>query len=103
MLLFSHSIVSNSLQLHKLQHVRLPYPSASPGDCSNSCIYINTHIFCIIISSSVDGHFECFHILALVNNAIMNMTAKISVQTPIFTSFRYISRSRIQDPIVILF
>ena len=103
MLLFSHSIVSNSLQLHKLQHVRLPYPSASPGDCSNSCIYIHTHIFCIIISSSVDGHFECFHILALVNNAIMNMTAKISVQTPIFTSFRYISRSRIQDPIVILF
>ena len=33
----SHSIVSDSLQPHGLQHARLPYPSLSPGVCSNSC------------------------------------------------------------------
>ena len=37
MLLFSRSVVSNSLQLHGLQHTRLPLPSSLPGVCSNSC------------------------------------------------------------------
>ena len=35
--LFSHSVMSNSLQLHGLQHARFPCPSPSPGNCSNSC------------------------------------------------------------------
>jgi len=35
--LFSHSIMSNSLWPHGLQHARLPCPSLSPGDFSNSC------------------------------------------------------------------
>ena len=35
--LFSRSVVSNSLRSHGLQHVRLPCPSLSPGACSNSC------------------------------------------------------------------
>ena len=34
---FSHSIVSNSLQPHGLQHARLPCPSPTPGAYSNSC------------------------------------------------------------------
>ena len=34
---FSRSIVSNSLWPHGLQHTRLPFPSPSPGVCSNSC------------------------------------------------------------------
>ena len=34
---FSHCVVFNSLQPHGLQHARLPYPSPSPGACSNSC------------------------------------------------------------------
>ena len=34
---FNHSVESNSLQLHRLQHIRLPCPSPSPGACSNSC------------------------------------------------------------------
>ena len=33
---FSCSVVSDSLQLHGLQHTRLPCPSPSPGVCSNS-------------------------------------------------------------------
>ena len=36
-LLFSHSVVSDSLWPHRLQHTRLPCPSSSPGACSNSC------------------------------------------------------------------
>ena len=37
LLLFSHSVVSNSLWLHGLQNTRLPCPSQDPGACSNSC------------------------------------------------------------------
>ena len=36
--LFSHSVMSDSLQPHGLQHPRLPCPSPSPGACSNSCL-----------------------------------------------------------------
>ena len=34
---FSHSVVSNSLWPHGLQHTRPPYPSPTPGVYSNSC------------------------------------------------------------------
>ena len=37
MLLFSCSVMSNSLWPHGLQHARLPCPSPSPGVCSNLC------------------------------------------------------------------
>ena len=36
-LLFSRSVVADSLWPHGLQHTRLPCPSPSPGACSNSC------------------------------------------------------------------
>ena len=36
-LLFSHSVMSDSLQPHELHHDRLPCPSLSPRVCSNSC------------------------------------------------------------------
>ena len=34
---FSHSVMSNSLRPHGLQHTRLPCPSLTPVACSNSC------------------------------------------------------------------
>ena len=37
LLLFSCSVLSNSLRPHGLQHARLPCPSPSPRACSNSC------------------------------------------------------------------
>jgi len=37
LLLFSRSVVSDSLWPHGLQHARLPCPSPAPGACSNSC------------------------------------------------------------------
>ena len=36
-LLFSCSVLSNSMWPHGLQHSRLPCPSPSPGVCSSSC------------------------------------------------------------------
>ena len=37
LLLFSRSVVSESLQPHVLQHTRLPCPSPSPRACPSSC------------------------------------------------------------------
>ena len=34
---FSHSVMSNSVQFHRLQHARLPCPSLTPGVHSHSC------------------------------------------------------------------
>ena len=36
-MMFSHSVMSDSLRLHELEHVRLPCPSPSHRACSNSC------------------------------------------------------------------
>ena len=36
-MLFSHSVLSDSLRPHGLQRTRLCCPSPSPGACSNSC------------------------------------------------------------------
>ena len=37
LLVFSRSVMSDSLRPHGLQHIRLSCPSPSPGACSNSC------------------------------------------------------------------
>ena len=41
---FSHSVMSNSLQLFGLQHARLPHASPSPGACSNSVHWVGDAI-----------------------------------------------------------
>ena len=48
-LLFSCWVVSNSLQPYGLQCIRLPYPSLSPGVCSNSCLLTRYHSFNLIL------------------------------------------------------
>ena len=58
---FSHSVMSDSLQPHGLQHPRLPCPSPTPRACSNSCPSIQ---WCHpTISSSVvplSSHLQSF-------------------------------------------
>ena len=54
---FSHSVVSNSLWPHELQHARLPCPSPTPGIHPNPCPLIR---WCHpTISSSVIPFFSC--------------------------------------------
>ena len=49
--------MSDSLRPHGLQHARLPYPSPTPGGCSNSC---PSSWWCHpTISSSVVTFFTC--------------------------------------------
>ena len=55
-MLFSCSVVSNSLQPHGLQHTRLPCPSLSPGICSNSCPLSQ---WCYLTTSSSAAFFFC--------------------------------------------
>ena len=57
MLLFSHSVMSNSLWPHGLQHARLPCPSLSLRLCSNSCSL--SHWCHTTISSSVTLFSSC--------------------------------------------
>ena len=44
--------------------------------------------------SSADGHFGCFHLFAVVNNA-MNMCVQIFVWISAFSSFGHVPRSGI--------
>ena len=53
--LFSHPVVSNSLQPHGLQHARPLCTSPSPEVCSSSC---PLHQWCHLFISSSDAHFS---------------------------------------------
>ena len=54
---FSCSVVSDSLQPHGRQHSRLPYPSPTPGGCSNS--FLSSQWCYPTISSSVIPFSSC--------------------------------------------
>ena len=52
------------------------------------CVY---HV--LFICSLVDGHWNCSNLLAIVNNAAMNIGVQISILVPAFNFWGYILRS----------
>ena len=57
------------------------------------------HIF--LIHLSVDGHLGCFHVLAIVNCAVMNIRVHVSFSRKVLS--RYMPRVRLLDPMVVLY
>ena len=93
---FSHSVVSDSLQPHGLQHTRPPCPSPTPGAYSNSCPFTFIDIPYFSHPFSHWWAFGLFPLLVLMNNAAVNIFLQVEnvdffVQT-CFTSFEYLCR-----------
>ena len=61
------------------------------------CVYVHIYICMYIhhtffIFSYVDGHLSCFHVLAIVNTAAMNIGVHVSLGIRVFTCSRYMPR-----------
>ena len=66
----------------------------------------NIHIVYVplsLICSSIDVYLGCFHVLAIVNNAAVNMGVHISFQVRVFIFFGKFSEVELLNHMVILF
>ena len=90
LLLFSHSVMYDSLQPHGLQHTWLPCPShcPSPGACSNSCPLSQWHhptVLSFVIPCS--SYLYYIHwLLALINECSKVSGDKINTQNQLYTN-----------------
>ena len=51
--------------------------------------------YILFIHSSADEHLGCLQLLAIVNNAAMNLGIQVSVQVSVSNSFEYVLKSGI--------
>jgi len=57
----------------------------------------------LLFHSYVDGRLGCFHVLAVVNNAAMNIGVHVSFQIKVFIFLDICSRVELLDHMVALF
>ena len=76
---FSYSVMSDPLQLHELQHTRLPCPLTVPGACSSPC------------PSSQQRHQLSHHLLSPSPPAFRGFSSEsvLHVRWPKYWSFSY--------------
>ena len=65
------------------------------------CVLYIYYIF--FIHSSMDQHLDCFHALAIVNDASVNMGVQISLHYPVFIFFGCDRKVELLDHMVVLF
>ena len=96
---FSHSVVSDSLQLYGLQHTRLSRPSSTPGANSNSCPSSPFYILQILPnfspSRSSDPNFY-FHVSLIVSFFILERWLKFWKKYKIYF-LKYLSKIHSKD------
>ena len=85
-MLFSYSVVSDSLWPHGLQQARLPCPSLSPAVCSNSCPL--SQWYPPTISSSVVPFSSCLQSFPASGSSLSQLFASggqsIGASAPVF-------------------
>ena len=99
--LFLWGVIAHAFRVHPCCHKWYDFLIFFNGYILFHCIYIYiSHNF--FIHSSADEQLGCFHVLAIVKNAAMNMEGHISFRVSVFVTFGYVPRSGVAG-IVFLF
>ena len=84
---------NTGVDFHALLQGIFPTQGSNPGlpHCRQilSCLSPPPHTYCII-HSSLRGHLGCVHIVAVVDNAPVNIGVHISSQISVFLSFGFV-------------
>ena len=84
---FSHSVVSNSLRPHELQHAWPPCPSPTPGDHPNSCPL--SRWYHPTISSSVVPFSSCLQSSIFPSIRVFSNESALRIRWPKYWSFSF--------------